>query len=1083
MSTTSLRRIESPSQDLPYHIRKKIREAWPQLSQLDRILIFFDGACRGNGLRHRDNQAAAAVFVCSYDCGFTKGRRLPEIQTNNASEICAAIDAAETAKTIADLFVTHGKPIPPIIICGDSNNVIATVKTGKILGFRKNDRMPNAQLWLKLQQTILSFPPHLSTTWQWIPRTCNREADEVANAALDERDYNRAVISAPTPDIKSIGELLHVTITHMTRKRQRTIRTLPIIVSKQVTMLCTQWSHQFDPDLFRKLMLCLPRILSTHQSTVRNRTDFKMLLHHAMLLQDKVYLLDTLRTLASQLAEPSQSTPPSQSNQTLDSNSTDLNKRIATLASRGLYPKILSLFDTNTFVLPLTDNTFAKLRPLFPEDVPQPTPLPTPQSPKTVNWGAILRAHKKLKRGASPGLSGWTRELLNSIINTEDPKLHDRFTTMIEAIINVNISEDEVSLLQSTVGIAFGYYDKPDKARPIQLGETFVKMAFRISIDEIPEDPLYQKTGWTSDTAVTMAALQSAYLTGDLIVCADAVNSFNTASRLTAFAYFLQKRQIYEPLFPLLNMMYGSPTHTHFYGRDGTRIKSLKVETGIRQGCVSGVWFLMRSTAKASSKHFPHLLQIVDDVHIRCKDMDPTRANAVISDFATAGQDLAGSKLYAITSNPSAPPTIKVAEREIKVFTNIPMKIHGGLISPLTTTFAQTKRALETFFTKVERRIQWIKTMPATLQVKCNTLRFLTHYYKYQARTFHSPYRKEIFYAIDELHLSTFLHVSGLILSPSQVPTILTAIEDGGLGMIPYDVTAPLLLTKVLLGSAPNFSRLRIPPFLPQTEQPVTEVEDVQYALTKVLPPSGTKTHLPSWITVWPKTALTRITDDVFRTGLQLTLSSLESFAINCDLESGEHFTKHVLTCAKCSASIYWTRHQKTLFALRDSLTHHGVHCSTKTSDLPLPGNGRGGPDIKIFANELVVGDITVSANFDRDHKLNRAYRAKKGKYKAFENATGIVCEPLVFSHCGKVHTKTYMTISKWLIDRKQATAETIVNCQIKLIEGTAQGLKILKNRTQPTVLNANLMGRSEDESCDPEKDEVENSSSSETEH
>lgn len=1047
-----------------------------RLADVEEVEISFDGACRGNGKSNA--RSSCAVFVMDYESCFSRGKLLAHC-TNNAAEIEGAILAMEVIEGIVELCKNNQRKIPKFRVKGDSQHVVVAVKTGRLLAYKKSDRHPNSALWEKLGEMVKGMAGNVHIEWSWVPRHLNVEADEIANCVLDERrpDICKRSMVCKAGE-RTIEQGLDAILQTMTQKRLRSIRTLPLAVAKQLQTTVVAWAAEFEEgQIFRKLLACLPRILSVYQNKVRNRHDFKQFFHHVTLLgASREYLSDVLASLLVKQTEGGhlEASPPT----------VDISKVVTTLCSRGLAAKAVGMAGGNVALAdPRCLITQGALTHLFEPKKRLPHPLPIPLTPVQVTWPLVLRAFLKLKRGKSPGLTGMTRELLAPLFWSESGKLRDRMTQAMWEIVNVELTPEERTILKTTVLIPITYLDKPGKIRPVQLGEVLGKMALMVAEDGMPNDPSMKRTGWTDDSkgasATAVACVQQSYMRGDPVVCSDGTNAFNLASREEAFAYLKEKEMIYRPLFPLYNLLYSEESETVTFDQDGNKVQTIVVTKGTRQGCVSGPRFLKLSIIKKSMRYCGTLVQIMDDVHI-IGAASIQQASDIILDFRKSGLDLAGPKLkIVVRSKGDLPDTVfwpNVREEPVKVFVG-PARIHGGLVSSGDEPWPVIRDAVADIFQKVDKRCGFIERLRTTKQAKMLMLRASSRFYSYYAQTIHSRFREDIFNRIDTRHAQAFFSITGVEPDSHHVPRLFSHIEDGGCGLYPYQLLQEEHLKWTWNNCTEALKRLKLPG-AGVTEPPnLSILFKWRHLSHEVLGDARTKqVAFPkvSWMTAWPSNSFTRVDDASVEVGFNLIFESLKPGARQCRASGvvlqhlqRDVYTKHILTCASCGRGIFWTRHQRIVYALKSTLAFHDIHSTTVTHDLPLPGRRKGGADLKVFAREVYLIDVTVVYGGVRE--MNAAYTRKKRKYKKHQELTGIETIPFVMNHCGAVCPRTMKLVFKFA-PTKRASAEVIVHCQTACIKGTQQALEVLKGERELEEYYKEHPPKDEDESSEEEE-------------
>ena len=190
----------------------------------ETVILYFDGACR----RGANITCSSGVFWEDYESKYSRGRILQHANDSMEAEIYAATHAIITAQLILKeekerQTVQRGeergnkKPrtetgIHTFVFRGDSMVIANAIKTGDILRF--DDRLKlakQAAAWAKLRteyEKLIALG--YSIKWEWIPRMQNREADELCNAALDQREPNNQVKSATCVNPVSTEQLLRL---------------------------------------------------------------------------------------------------------------------------------------------------------------------------------------------------------------------------------------------------------------------------------------------------------------------------------------------------------------------------------------------------------------------------------------------------------------------------------------------------------------------------------------------------------------------------------------------------------------------------------------------------------------------------------------------------------------------------------------------------------------------------------------------------------------------------------------------------------------------------------------------------------
>lgn len=1003
--------------------------------------MFFDGACRANGSTAA--RASCGCYSPQFGYDYSRGMTLPNVVTNNAAEIDGAGLALEF---IGAVIAAHPNRNLSFVVYGDSEHVIAALKSGRILAYRQSDRLPNSSNWVRLQTSLLHLDGEVELTWRWVPRIENVEADEACNAALDGRAINTDLHSPVIGSSMDLTQLIDKCLESLTTRRVRTIRTLPTQLGKTWRFTLFTFFRMFEGDMMRKLFWLLPRLLAIFTPQIRNRGDFMALSNHITNLTDKRYLAEALSHLL--VLQTLDKLPEPAILQTPASSTTSQTARATTLASRGLFPKIID--DDNVTIADAANPMIQTvLNNLFPKETLPPHLTTGP--PLVVSFGLLIRGFMKLKRGKSPGCTGWTRELLYPLfIENQEPKIQSSLIDIFSCIINVSsLTPIETLILRSSILIPFQV--DPIKIRPIVLIEVLTKLALGCLLSDIPTDPNVAISGFThnmrGNSGVAIHVVQAALNDGRVVIACDAPNSFNTARREPALKYLQSMKSTYGHLFPLINALYCTPSDIVAYGKSGFPIFTVVSTSGTRQGCVTGPPFLMWTTMRSNLKFPNSLVQVMDDVHIVAKD-SVAISKHVFDEYASVGQVLNGKKLRLISFGPidieALPPHLQNAELCICT----PTKILGGLVSPPVATWEITRKALDPKLKKIENRANKIAELQSTVQIKFLIVLTVSRWYSYFAASLHTPWRDRVLALIDELHVKCFTRISGLDVDASHVPRVQSSLEDGGLGILPYSIFGQLFFEAALLNAIPMLKRFRLPHDLPQPRIGRNHTDFLWSKHSALTNQRIAAEKLPSWLTTWPTNQMTRIEDEVFQLGLSIRLNNMKPRDIWCPRAGNlkeltpAAFTSHFLGCPTCGGKHYIIRHEKVVHALKQSLTFYGTPCAFCGKELPLPSNRKGGPDLKVFGRELEVIDVSI-ARFKKN--LNGRYNTKMRKYRAFIAQTSLRVTPFVMDATGEICKKSRDRLLYWTKDMgKQAFSACYTHMQIELLRGMNEGLRLL---------------------------------------
>lgn len=991
-----------PSSSLPESQRKKPRTDFTATSNYifqSHLTIKCDGACRNNGSPNAE--AAYGIFVQSYDCPLSSGACLPHAHTNNAAEIIALDEAVRIiSSNLAAL-----QHVTQLHFFSDSSHVVSTILSGSLYRYQANDRFPNSILWQHLAATIkqleeataaLPTPPALLFTW--IPRYMNREADEIANSALDQRAVNTNITST-TPTNIDIDELSKACLQAMPKKRWRFIRALPASLYPIWQRTVQDIVLKFPETTSMRLFILLPILLALPNHSINNRHAFKALRTHMQLLPTELYLAEHLAILLVESALPIQ---PTDSPFQLSSNA------INTMCKRGLHAKLLKRSNTH----PVRDPTTIEpaLRSMFPtRDTIQP---PLTCTIITFGWNEYLSTLKSMRKGAAPGISGWCRELLLPLFFNPHPSLAHLLLTLLNNLNNDMLPPD--ILPQLSIGILIPLkYDNKDKIRPITISDFLLRVVAKTAIRSLP---VKLTNNFVSKCLSSIATTQTSLDNGHEVLLLDGKNTYNEISRLQV--WHTLKNQEYEKIRPIMNILYASPSTIRAYDRTSLVAFDIHSRTGTRQGCTTGNLFLaltlsfLTDTPLLSSK-----------LHIVADDIALSGPN-VLADLPILLQraehlhlHLQGAKSRLLSPrHPTDIPNFITLVRE-------PTTYLGGILTPNNISPNQYKTFCNPSFTKATERVNTILSFPTSIQNKLAMLRILPTWLEYYVVAYNIPSKPswvEDFFLtqVDELHARAF---SQIVCADHHVQNHIYAAmhtEDGGFGIL------PLTPMRAHIHQTITTPRVKGQKSLSFHWRKLSTTRRSQYTR--------------SWITTWPTNRYSTIEDDQFSLFYKLITNTLTRpprfTCTHFDTTANISFSHHVLTCTSCCPGIFFRRHQAVLFCLKKTLDHHLI--PTSLEHTPLPGNTAGGSDLSIFCSPESHEEIDISISTSPVQMFN----VKTNKYLRHARLTGHKISPFIISHDAFIDTRTFDRVVAWATttaDPQQVIADIITNIQVALIRST----------------------------------------------
>lgn len=146
---------------------------------MDCIIIYCDGACRGNNLSI-DQRVGAYAYKLIYGEHVKFGGQAEKNTTNNIMELKSVIEALKALKPSAKEM--------EITIYSDSNYVVSGLNSWWGGWVRKNfSGVKNLELWQELRALFDSFP-HISINWVkgHAGNSGNEDVDTYCNKLMDE---------------------------------------------------------------------------------------------------------------------------------------------------------------------------------------------------------------------------------------------------------------------------------------------------------------------------------------------------------------------------------------------------------------------------------------------------------------------------------------------------------------------------------------------------------------------------------------------------------------------------------------------------------------------------------------------------------------------------------------------------------------------------------------------------------------------------------------------------------------------------------------------------------------------------------
>ena len=1000
------------------------------------VHFFFDGACRDNG---RACARSAFGVHCTWEGGIRRDL-LPGIKGNNAAEILAACEAFDAALAMVR---QHGPR--SIVIHGDSLLVMSALRDGRTTAFSEYDvdNISNGVHWKRLsdsQARLVNANGRDSIQYEWVRRTRNVEADELANSALDGRlpDPTRRSDHLAATSVDVLDDIVR-------RLRTRRLTTLRSIPARLLYAWKATFSHVVrsfpNPVERRYVIIMLPHLISLRRSAIHDEEDFALVRDHITLLAQDDYLRQAISELHAKLnADPiaAAERPPHQVS----------SRRAKTLVKLGLFSKVLQ--DDDSTPAPCTEENVSKIMKMFPQHE-LPAPLPTPEAPFAVTLGETLNAIRRLRRGKCPGLSGWTKELLSPCVFDMPDDVQAAVVDMMVAITNDALTDVERLFLRDGILLPFQYASKPGKLRPVIILDTLVKTAWHIVLASCPTEEKGSTShvfGRSGACRLALGAIQAALDADHVVISLDAVNAFNTIKREAAFDYLRRHARTMGRLFPMVNLMYATASQAHWF--DGQQCKaSVTVSAGTRQGCVSGMEMLVWATLAPNRKFSTRLTQAADDVNIVSSDSLEI-LESVIEEYASVGQDLKGPKMKVVCSQQRQREvrdklsrmtklTMTAEQIDASIHTT-PTKLLGGCVFPLGEV-PEACPTLTELMAKLSKRYKKITQLDVSLQMKWLILKNITFYSVFYIEHW-GQHAQRIADFIDMLQMQTFAALFHFSATPSdeeyndRFNNLFSPIEEGGLGLLPYSHLVNFLQRRQEQRVYDYVNTFNLGARVATSEVKHTTLRKAWMTFwetlikndptVKRMRPAKAMRGLSlmryaSFLELLPINKWVEFTDEEFEFAVRLRMKAIKPSSFNCKMKgdvgvlSPQQFTDHLISCTSCSTGLFHRRHEAIVTSMHRVCRHHAYDTrliSPQQRQMTLPGNERGGPDLKLTQNGVVYAiDVTVvkeaSAAEGNKDRMHERFTDKKKKYADYEKAYKEKVLPFVMSAYGLVAPDT----------------------------------------------------------------------------
>lgn len=987
-----------------------------------------DGASRGNGTK--SVQSAIGVFFDSYECPYNCGMKVDE-PTNNRTELRSLI---KLYQIIAIIKKKHPH-IVSVTVHMDSTYVVSGHNEGRPEESYDKSHA-NSDLWCLLGEAVRAISDVIIEI-KWIPRHLNRAADELCNAALDDRPVNK-LITNTTSSPYSPATLVNA-INNVTVHRFRAMTYIPQGLEPLFIAVVQSISTRFISDAEkRSLFIILPHLISVYTRHSNNHQVYKHLRTHLTMLTDEDYFNEHLLIM-------SQAQPHQEPQMTVQAKTP---KQVVSLCRIGAFHKCIPSDDVTQVSDPTTEAIETMRKQGFPS---QPLPPPLRVSVVTTTHSECFSAFRKLKSHKSSTLSGWTKELLFHIVT--NVHLRDFVTKVMTSIINADLTEPELHLFKTSIALILQYRDK-DKQRLCLLGDCLLKWAWHVVLkNTLKNDDNFKRSmntfGMKNQCQVVIHTIQQIVTTGGEPTTLDAVSAFPTVSRIAAFQYLDSRRSVYERTFPLINMIYATQGRAVVFVR-GAATHVMISSTGGNQGCVSGPYLHAFGTIRSTLKFHRTIAQVVDDVNI-IRDMANVTPK-VIEEFRTCNQIMDGPKMKTLTKE------------------TLPSRVLGGMIVHPQNTNAEIKKAIQSILDKVSKKYQSLLALDGSFQCKVLILKSVQWNWMFYLETWHPAAAAILADHIDTVVDATFFKMFPLlekllaeVNDPARYVLLHHPIEDGGVGLIPYRELADYLYSRSRNECHP-IAATKFDVHLTKDDTPVSNTsmkgrwhqifrEQMSASRTRYLSLEGRMfckdTAFISWMDTRPTNKWTTLEDEHYITALVMRFKLMYKLGVHCPT-SGEDLDRlspglrydHVVACRSCAVYFEKPRHDAVNWMLHRTFAYHTTASRLlKPFDMPVSSNEpKSASDLLVVTTRPFTIDVAISAaqmNNQSHKQMGARYNHKKNRYKRFQHSTGIETIPFVMSIHGVPAPATLADMDKLIthaINPSQLRKDIWANTQMELL-------------------------------------------------
>ena len=660
----------------------------------------------------------------------------------------------------------------------------------------------------------------------------------------------------------------------------------------------------------------------------------------------------------------------------------------------------------------------------------------------------------------------WRRQLIALYIAIQ--KKSSFLVPFFSSILSGSFPYPEIfDFITDGILVIFSYLSQPEKQRPIIIKEFFLKICWKILLQNMPDDPLLlslcSSFGRKDGCPSVVHAVQTALNNGVEVLSSDFENCFNLIDRNFVFEYLRKNESIYSSLFPLLNICYARKTNC-FNFKNFLPNFHINILTGTCQGCVSGPFFLELAKAPTLSILQQEIslssVSVADDIYFLnpfSKLEEPHKVEFFQNTLRKAGFHLNYKKCKVIC--PRLIPNSSKPGENFHLWLNIeitysPTSALGVCLfpslSPPYTLLPQlfsinNLSTIKNLVFKLNKKMQFILTMPASLQIKFLTLLSLQFNYVYHMQAMpETPFSNSLFEHIENSFFTCLCKILRVREDPSLHVRFFSPFEDGGMGLLPVTVLRKDLLNMSVAAAIDFCSKLSLP--LPNYDPFQSfSLKHIWRNFSKLhRPPNVFNAEHSSWLSAWPKDSTSRLLDEEFLFACHLRLGRISPPIQKCKqtlhpIKEEECFA-HVFSCLHCGGIFNHLRHEFINNSLCSTFKKFNIPCSPNPDEFPLPFKEKGGPDFIIYVgSRIIAGDVTITKNSPSSSYVN-----KMRLYKNFSLATGFEILPVSISILGQIEKRSFIALREIArqIGRSELMEEVVNVIQFGLIRGMFAALR-----------------------------------------